>query len=184
MHRKQLFFVALCIAALLSARNLAFSQDSASQPDKPGTLSGKPANSVGVQEPIDEDIKLIRKDLRSEKKQIVAANMNLTDAEAQKFWPVYDQYTADLSKVNDIKAALIKNYLQTVDTMTGEQAMNYVQKRADVEESIMQLRLKYIPAFRKVLSDRQTALFYQIDWRISLITDLQLAQAPMIDPNP
>ena len=42
MHRKQFFFVAACIAVLLWARNPAFSQDSASQPDKPGTLVVSP----------------------------------------------------------------------------------------------------------------------------------------------
>ncbi len=182
MHRKQLFFVAVCIAILLSARNLAISQDSASQPDKPGTLSGKSANGVGVQEPIDEDIKLIRKDLRSEKKQIVAANMNLTDAEAEQFWPVYDRYAADLAKINDQKAALINENRQTFDTMNGEQAESYVRKRGAVEESIMQLRLKYIPIFGRVLSGRQTALFFQIDWRLGLMIDLQLAKMPLIDP--
>jgi hypothetical protein len=46
----------------------------------------------------------------------------------------------------------------------------------------MQLRLKYIPVFRKVLSGRQTALFFQIDWRLGLMIDLQLAQMPLIDP--
>jgi hypothetical protein len=66
--------------------------------------------------------------------------------------------------------------------MSGEQAVGYLQKRAEVEESIMQLRLKYLSAFRKVLSDRQTALFFQIDWRLGLLTDLQLAQMPLIDP--
>ena len=184
MYGKHVFFVAALGVVLLLPRNLVFSQNSAAHQDKAAGAGGNLVQSDDDQAPIDEDIKLFRKNLQSERKQIVAANMNLTDAEAQKFWPVYDQYTADLAKFNDTKAALIKNYLQTVDTMSGEQAMSYVQKRADIEESIMQLRLKYIPAFRKVLSDRHTALFYQIDWRISLITDLQLAQAPMIDPNP
>ena len=46
----------------------------------------------------------------------------------------------------------------------------------------MQLRLKYVPAFRKVLSGRQIALFFQIDWRLDLIINMQLAQAPLIDP--
>ena len=137
---------------------------------------------MGVQEPIDEDIKLIRKDLRSEKKQIVAANMNLTDVEAEKFWPVYDRYAADLAKINDQKAALINEYWQTFDTMNSEQAESYVRKRGAVEESIMQLRLKYIPIFGKVLSGRQTALFFQIDWRLGLMIDLQLAKMPLIDP--
>ena len=131
---------------------------------------------------IDQDIKLLRENLRSRKKLIVAANMQLTGTEAEQFWPVYDQYAAELSKINDMKAALIEDYLQNLDTMNGEQAASYVRKRADVEESIMQLRLKYIPAFRKVLSGRQTALFFQIDWRVGLLIDMQLAQMPLIDP--
>ena len=183
MYRKHLLFLATFLI-LLSLRNQAFSQDSALPQSKVPGPGASLVQSDAEESQIDEDIKLFRKDLRSQRKQIVAANLNLTDVEAQKFWPVYDQYVADLAKVNDTKAALFKNYLQTVDTMSGEQAISYVQKRADVEQSIMQLRVKYIPAFRKVLSDRQTALFYQIDWRLSLITDLQLAQAPMIDPNP
>jgi hypothetical protein len=66
--------------------------------------------------------------------------------------------------------------------MTGDQAEIYLRKRAAVEESIMQLRLKYLPIFRKVLSGRETALFFQIDWRPGLMIDLQLAQMPLINP--
>ena len=182
MYKRQLFLVAALAAALLSTRNLTLAQDSASQPEKPGGLAGKPADRAGVPDPTDEDIRLLRKDLRSEKKQIVAANMDLTDVEAERFWPVYDQYTADVAKINDTKAALIKEYLQTFDAMNGEQAESYIRKRAAVEESLMALRLKYIPVFRKVLSGRQTALFFQIDWRLGLIIDLQLAQMPLINP--
>jgi len=184
MYKKQLFLVAALLVFSLSLSNFGSSQDSASQQDKPNELRGKLVPSNDDQAQIDEDIKLFRTDVRSEKKQMVAANMNLTDAEAQKFWPVYDQYAADLAKINDTKAALIKDYLQTGATMTGEQAQTYVRKRGDVEESIAQLRLRYVPLFAKVLSGRQTALFFQIDWRLGLIVDLQLAQMPLIDPNP
>jgi hypothetical protein len=181
MYRKYLLVVAALVIAMLSPR-IAFSQDSASPQGRPNSLSGKSAQSDDDGAQLDQDIKLLRKDLRSERKQIVAANMNLTDAEAQNFWPVYDQYTTDLAKIGDTKAALIKQYLETSDTMSGDAAVNYVQKRADVDQSIMQLRLKYVPAFRKVISGRQTALFFQIDWRLGLLTDLQLAQMPLIDP--
>ena len=130
----------------------------------------------------DDDVQLLRKDIRSQKKQIIAANMNLTDAEAEKFWPVYDAYAADLSKINDTKVALIQGYLQNYTTMTGEQAETYIRNRAGVEQKVMQLRLKYMPQFRKVISGRQTAKFYQIDWRLGLMIDLQLAQMPLVDP--
>jgi hypothetical protein len=66
--------------------------------------------------------------------------------------------------------------------MNGDEAEGYIRRRGAVEEQVMQLRLKYVPAFRKVLSGRQTALFFQIEWRLDLLTNLQLAQAPLIDP--
>lgn len=183
MHRKYLFLVAALAVALLPTLNLAFCQDATSQQDKPAAPGGKSAaQGDDDQAQLDQDIKLLRENVRSQKKLIVAANMQLTGTEAEQFWPVYDQYAADLAKINDMKAALIKDYLQNLDTMTGEQAESYVRKRAAVEESIMQLRLKYFATFRKVISSRQTALFFQIDWRVGLLVDLQLARMPMIDP--
>jgi Spy/CpxP family protein refolding chaperone len=129
----------------------------------------------------DDFIDLLRKDVRSQKKQIIAQNMDLSDAEAQKFWPVYDQYAAELSRIYDTKIALLKDYAENYSSMTGEQAENYIRKRAEVEQSIMQLRLKYMPAFRKVLSGRETALFYQLDWRLGLAIDVELVQVPLIN---
>jgi hypothetical protein len=137
-----------------------------------------PADSSGL----DEDVKLLRKDLRSIKKQVIAANLSLTDAEAEKFWPIFDRYTAELATITDAKYTLLTEYAQNYDTLTGEQAESYIRGRAAVDESIMQLRLKYVPVFRKVLSGRTTALFFQIEWRLGLIMDLQLAsQTPLIE---
>lgn len=129
----------------------------------------------------DQDIQLLKSNIRSQKKQIVAANMDLTDAQAEKFWPVYDRYAGDLAKIYDTKIALFQEYLQSYDSMSGEDAESYLRRRAAVEEDVMQLRLKYLPEFRKVLTGREAALFYQIDWRLDLIVNLQLAQAPMIN---
>ena len=131
----------------------------------------------------DKDIQLLRQDVRSQKKQIVAANMQLTDAEAEKFWPVYDQYTAEVTKLGDTRVALIKQYAQNYDTLTDAQANDLMQKWGGLEESVAQLRLKYIPNFEKVVSAKKTALFFQLDRRLSLIIDLQLASAiPLVQP--
>ena len=131
----------------------------------------------------DKDVQLLRQDVRSQKKQFVAANMQLTDAEAEKFWPVYDQYTAEVTKLGDTRVALIKQYAQNYDTLTDAQANDLMQKWGGLEESVAQLRLKYIPNFEKVVSAKKTALFFQIDRRLSLIIDLQLASAiPLVQP--
>jgi hypothetical protein len=144
----------------------------------PGPTPGPDASTVS-----DQDLNLFRKDVRSLKKQIVALNMNLTDDEAVKFWPVYDKYTAELTTLYDRKYTLLQSYAATYDTLTSEQADNYITGRAEVEEAIMKLRLKYYPLFRQVLSGKSTALFFQMDWRLGLILELQLAsQTPLIQP--
>ena len=130
----------------------------------------------------DHDIQLLKSNLRAQKKQIVAANMDLTDAESEKFWPVYNRYAEDVAKIYDTKIALFQEYLEGYDSMSGEEAEGYLRRRAAVEEDMMQVRLKFLPEFRKVLTGRETALFYQIDWRLDLMINLQLAQAPMINP--
>jgi hypothetical protein len=136
-----------------------------------------------AQDPSDEDIKLFRKDIRSLRKQIIAANIDLSDTEPEQFWPLFDRYTAELVTITDRKYVLLKEYAHNYTTMTSEGAEKYIRGRAAVEESIMQLRLKYLPLFRKVLSGRSTALFFQIDWRLGLIMDLQLvSQTPLIEP--
>jgi hypothetical protein len=146
-------------------------------------LAQEPASLPANQVSSDEDLKLFRKDLRSQKKQIIAANMGLTDSEAQQFWPIYDRYTAELVTIMDKKYALLNEYAQNYTSITNEQAESYIQGRADVEESVMQLRLKYLPIVRKVLSGKSTARFFQIDWRLGLIMDLQLAsQIPLVEP--
>jgi hypothetical protein len=147
------------------------------------TLALTGTSRVSAQDSTDEDIKLFRKDLRSVRKQIIAANINLSDKEAEQFWPLFDQYTQELVAKQDRKYALLKEYAANYTTLTDEEAEKYVRGRADVDETILQVRLKYFPAFRKVLSGKSTALFFQLDWRLGLIMDLQLAsQTPLIEP--
>jgi Spy/CpxP family protein refolding chaperone len=146
-------------------------------------LAPKPTAEATDQAPSDDDISLFRKDVRSLRKQIIAANLDLTDTEAQQLWPIFDRYTAEMRKLFDRKFEVLKEYAENYDTITDEQADTYIQGRAAVEESILQLRLKYIPIFRKVLSGKTAALFVQLDWRLGLVIDLQLAsQVPLIQP--
>lgn len=178
VDQKNSLVVALMVIAL-AATNSALAQNLSSA--KQDAANSSTAGDA-PQPKLDDFIELLRKDVRSEKKQIIAENMDLSDAEAEKFWPVYDRYAAELSRIYDTKIALLKDYDGNYTSMTGEQAENYIRKRAEVEQSIMQLRLKYIPEFRKVLSGRETALFYQLDWRLGLAIDVELLQVPLINP--
>lgn len=129
----------------------------------------------------DHDIQLLRQDIRSQKKQLIAANLTLTDAEATKFWPVYDQYTAELVKINDVKYAAIKDYAEKWGTMTNEQALALINKSLGVDQSVAQLRIKYVPIFQKVIPGTKVATFFQMDRRLQMLIDAQLAsQLPLV----
>ncbi len=132
---------------------------------------------------MDQNVDLLRKDIRSQKKQIIAANLQLTDPEAVKFWPIYDQYTAELVKINDAKYGVIKEYATNYDTLTDDHAVALAKNLLSVDVQVAQLRLKYLPIVNNVISGKKTALFFQLDRRLVMLIDLQLAsQIPMIQP--
>ena len=131
----------------------------------------------------DQDLQLLRKDLRSQRKQIVAANVALTDAEAQKFWPIYDQYVAEVAKINDTKLSLIKEYAANYAAFTDAQAQSIMERWTAADDAALQLRIRYIPIFQKVLPGKKVALFFQVDRRIGVLTDLQVAsEIPLVEP--
>lgn len=136
---------------------------------------------TAAQAGMNQDIQLLREDLRSQKKQIIAANMQLTDTEATKFWPVYDQYAAALTKIGDARLAIIKEYAQSYDTMTDAQAKSLIKRWAATDEQALQLRMQQIPKVEQVLPGKKAALFFQLDRRMGLLMDLQLASIiPMV----
>ena len=132
---------------------------------------------------IDQQVDMMRKDIQSQKRQVIAANMKMTDKEAEQFWPIFDQYNGELIKINDKKYAAIKEFAKSYDTLTDDQAEKLTRDGLDVDQSVAQLRLKYIPLFRKVLSGKKTALFMQLDRRLVMMIDLQISAAIPLVPQ-
>ena len=128
----------------------------------------------------DEDIVLLRQDLRAKKMQVIGQNMSLSDAEAQKFWPIYNHYVKDLQEVNNQKYDLLKQYAHMWSTMTDQDAMIYVRHWLEVDEEMQALRVKYVPVVYQVLPGKKAATFFQLDRRLNMIIDLQLfSQIPL-----
>src|SRR5260221_2729829 len=128
----------------------------------------------------DEDIALLRQDLRAMKMQVIGQNMSLSDTEAEKFWPIYNHYVKDLQEVNNQKYALLKQYAEMWATMTDEDALIYVRHWLEADGQAQALRLKYVPVVSQVLPGKKAATFFQLDRRLNMIIDLQLfSQIPL-----
>src|SRR5260370_14530285 len=96
----------VCVLALAKPYEKTVAQASSSS-SQSSVIMGQSAS--------DQDIDLMRQDLRNKKRQIVAENLPLSDAEAEKFWPVYQHYTNDLKQINDEKYALLTKYAKSCD---------------------------------------------------------------------
>jgi hypothetical protein len=98
----------------------------------------------------DQHMALMNTQIDSMKKQLIAANLTLTDSEAIKFWPVYEQYSAELKKITDTKSALIMEYANEYGSLTDDQADGLIRRWLDSDIAAFELRRKYLPIFRKV----------------------------------
>ena len=169
---KSITLAAFLLVSVCAAGNpMAVAQDTSSQ----STSADRTADAM-----TDQQLALLRQDIRSIKKQLIAANLTLTDSEAPKFWQVYGQYSAETEKINDTRAAIIKEYSNEYGTLTDDQADNLIRRWLDADIEQAKLRQRYVPVFRKVLPGKKAATFFQIDRRISMMIDVQLtSQLPL-----
>ena len=130
---------------------------------------------------IDKDIALLRRNLRTEKKKLIAANLPLTETEATKFWPIYDQYSTELRKIKDKQYATFQDYADHFGTLTDEKAASLMKDWLDVDVAVTQLRAKYLPIVSKAIGGKKGATWAQLDRRIQMMVDLQLSsKTPLV----
>jgi hypothetical protein len=177
----------LLITTIVSAQQPTQKTKPSTAPPTSGTKQTPEQSSADrtvTQEQANEaNIELMRQDIRAQRKKIIAANMPLTETEATKFWPVYDRYIGETIKVNDVRYAMLKEYAQNYKAMTDAQANEFIKRWVSFDNDNTQLRLKYIPEFEKVISPQKTALFFQLDRRITMLIEVQLSsQIPLIQP--
>src|SRR5262245_31854789 len=154
---KTLFFAFLCAPAVL------FADNQATEPGKPVTMESA-ANTMA-----DQQIQLLQQDIREKRRQIVAANLPLTTEEGAKFWPVYDRYIGELSKILDRRYAQIKTYAANYTNLNDQQASDYVSQLIDTDKAITDLRVQFRPNFERVLSKKKAAMFTQLDRRVQML---------------
>jgi hypothetical protein len=94
---------------------------------------------------IDKEVALMRSDLRANKKKLIALNLALTETEATRFWPVYEEYVATMTKHYDDFYAVIKDYANNQTTMTDGQASSLIKRWAEIQVQQAQTRQKYMP---------------------------------------
>ncbi len=143
-------------------------------------------DEINPQDPQEANVKayidLLRKDIKKDKVGILTEMMDFTPDEASRFWPVYNAYDKELTKLGDERIALIRMYADNYGDLTDTQATTIVNGLLDVSAKRNALQKKYFQQISQALNPKLAARFIQVEHQILLVLDLQVASSlPVVE---
>jgi hypothetical protein len=148
---------------------------------KTESKSAASPNATAQEKNIEEYISLMRVDVRQQKAEMMGAVMVLSAADATKFWPIYNDYDAALTKLNDQRVQNIKEYARNYNQMTDEKANELIQNALTYQKQRADLLAKTYEQVKQALGGITAARFIQVEQQLLLIIDLQIAsQLPIV----
>ena len=125
---------------------------------------------------------MVRGFMENERETMIEEELRLTDAEAEGFWPVYEDYRAEIDTLHDRYAELLAEYADGYGALSDEAAQHIVDEYFEIERGLLAVREAYVARFTEILSIQKTTRFYQIENRIDNVADLALMrEIPLID---
>ena len=141
------------------------------------------ASGVCAQVSETDQLQQLRAEIQADRQAVVMANLKLTDAEGQAFWPLYREYRGEMAKVGDRLQKLIQDYAVTYENATPEQAKAMVDEMMSIQRAELKVKETYLPKFRKVIPELKVARFLQIENKIDTLIKIDLAaNIPLIGP--
>jgi hypothetical protein len=146
-------------------------------------LSGAAITARAQDKPAN-NLEIIHEKLKADKKLIVSKYMELTESEAQKFWPVYEEYQNELKKRNEQLLSLLQSYATDYrnKSLTDEKAKKLLDDWIAFEQDEVKQRKAMAPKVLKALPGKKAARYLQIEnefrmlIRYDLATTVPLAQ--------
>ncbi len=128
----------------------------------------------------DTDIALLRSDVQAQKTEVIGHTMQLSDSDSKAFWPLYREYAHRQQVIGDQRVSVMKDY-SNLDIINDANADSLTDRMLAFDKARTDLRSEYYPKFKKAVGAKQAAKFLQVDNRLTLLVDLQLASAvPLI----
>jgi len=127
------------------------------------------------------DMAALRTAVRADKKAFVAATLKLTEAEAKKFWPVYDAYQRDLDMANRRRAVAVEGLIGQDKALSDLYAKNLANDMIAADEIEIKARrtlhnrlMKPLPG-RSVMPAAKGARYLQLESKIRAVQAYDIA---------
>ncbi len=129
----------------------------------------------------DNLIAMIQSDVRAQAQQIMTYAMQLSDADAANFWPIYRRYELERADWGDLRIALIRRFAEQYETMTNDQAEDIAEEMFDLLDDRIDLYKSFFGKFSDAVSPSVGARFVQVERQLNMVMDLQIAgEMPLI----
>jgi hypothetical protein len=136
-----------------------------------GGAAAAPADAEAAQ-----TVRELRTIMQAERRDLVNGLMDLTPEEHEKFWPVYNQYRADMTRVNNRLFVMIRDFASDFDTLSDQKAQTLLNEHLSIEDAAHRVKASYVDRFAQVLPPKKVARFYQIDNKIDAVLRAELAK--------
>ena len=133
------------------------------------------AASKGNAQTFDEQMTAARGALKADRKATVAQAMQFTADEGKAFWPLYEEYQAEVVKQGDVQLKLIKEYAQLYPNVPDDRAKAMLKELGDLEKKRVETKASYLRRMEKVMSPAKTLRFAQVETRLELALRLAIA---------
>ena len=132
----------------------------------------------------DTYIELLRSNIQLEKKNVIAESLNLPDELSKKFWPIYNEYQAELVEVSNKRVALIKDYAKNLSNLSDSKADELIERSFDNRENLINLDKKYYEKISNAIGGRYAGKYIQLISRINTLIDIQVSTELPLFPVP
>ena len=129
----------------------------------------------------DKAVQLTRSAIQTERQAVLTANLELDEKEKAIFWPLYDEYRTALAAAIDTRVDLLNEYFASYETLTDKEATALLEKHFAWEKEVLKVRSSYAKKMSKSLSGKTVAKFFQIENKMDIIVEYELAgEIPLI----
>ena len=123
----------------------------------------------------------IRQAAKDDRRGLVEKNMQLTEAEAKKFWPIYDAYARDLEAISKRQNRAVLDYVNQESSMTDANAKRLVDELLGADGAELKLRKSTYEKVRGAVSVRKAARFLQIENKLRTLQRYDVSsQVPLV----
>ncbi|MDH3511030.1 MAG: hypothetical protein OER85_09295 [Gammaproteobacteria bacterium] len=123
-----------------------------------------------------DNIEIVKSQVKTNRQALVAENLMLSESESELFWPVYRDFHMERDLLVDRRIKILREFRDNFDGLRDAQATQMLDDYLALQEDFLKLRKQYLKKFRRVLSDKKTLRYYQIENKLDMIIEYELSQ--------